>query len=252
VVATARAILSHPELKLAGVMTHLASADAPNPAPAYEQVAVFDRCVAMLREEGIEVPVQHVANSAATVRFPEFHKDMVRVGIAMYGLRPDIDMTLPDGVTPVMTLRSRASRIIPLTEGDTVSYGGTWRADAATHGALIPIGYADGYQRSLSSKGWMAIAGQRADIIGRVCMDQTIVHLPASAPEEMGQPVVIVGDGSDETAPAPTFDELGAIAGTIGYELVSTLARRVPKLYVRGDEVVAVADLEGYRALVTV
>ncbi len=249
--STARAILSHQELRLAGVMTHLASADAPDPTSAREQLAVFDRCIAMLREEGIEVPAQHVANSAATVRFPEFHKDMVRVGIAMYGLRPDIDLALPEGVKPVMTLHSRVSRVIPLSEGDAVSYGGTWRADAATHGALIPIGYADGYQRSLSSKGWMTIAGQRADIIGRVCMDQTIVHLPDGASAESGQPVVIAGDGSEATAPAPTFDELGAIAGTIGYELVATLARRVPKLYVRGGEVVAVADLEGYRSLVT-
>jgi alanine racemase len=158
--------------------------------------------MALLRDAGIEIPVQHVANSATTLRFPEYHKDMVRVGITMYGLRPAIDMSLPDGVRPVMTLHSRVARVIPLREGDTVSYGGTWRAETVAHGALIPIGYADGYQRALSSRGWMAIARERADVIGRVCMDQTIVRLPDAAPVETGQPVVIVGDGSPETAPA--------------------------------------------------
>ncbi|HVL22661.1 MAG TPA: alanine racemase [Thermomicrobiales bacterium] len=251
VVATARAILSHPELHLAGVFTHLACADVENSASAHEQVAIFDRCVAALREAGIDVPVHHVANSAATIRFPEFHRGMVRVGIAMYGLRPDISLPLPSGVKPVMTVHSRVARIIPLAPGDTVGYGGTWRAEVPAHGALIPIGYADGYQRALSSKGWMAIAGSRADVLGRVCMDQTIVRLPDAAPRESGQPVLIVGDGTPATLPAPTFDELGQAAGTIGYELVASLAARLPKLYVRGGEVVAVADLEGYRSLVT-
>jgi alanine racemase len=251
VVPTAQAILSHPELQLAGVFTHLACADVEDPAFAHEQVVIFDRCVTTLREAGIEVPVHHVANSAATIRFPGFHKDMVRVGIAMYGLRPDISLPLPDGVKPVMTVHSRVSRVIPLAPGDTVGYGGTWRAEEPAHGALIPIGYADGYQRALSSKGWMAIAGNRADILGRVCMDQTIVRLPVAAPRESGQPVVIVGDGTPATLPAPTFDELAQAAGTIGYELVASLAARLPKLYVRGGEVVAVADLEGFRALVT-
>ena len=251
VVATAQAILSHRELRLAGIMTHLAAADAPDPASAAEQVAVFDRSVANLREAGIEVPTQHVANSAATLRFPAYHKDLVRPGIAVYGLQPDPAVPLLPGMRPVMTVRGRATRIIPLAPGDAVGYGRTWRAEAPGRGALVPIGYADGYQRALSSKGWMAVDGARAEVIGRVCMDQTMIRLPDDATVEAGAPVIVVGDGTPETTPAPTFDELAALAGTIGYELVTSVARRLPRLYVRGGEVVGIADLEGYRALIT-
>lgn len=251
VVPTAQAILAHPELRLAGIMTHLAAADDPIPASAHEQVALFDRCVADLREAGIDVPAQHVANSAAILRMPEHHKDLVRAGIAMYGLHPSAHAPLLDGMRQVMTIRSRAMRLIPLAPGDAVGYGRTWRADSPGQAALVPIGYADGYQRSLSSRGWMAIGDARADVVGRVCMDQTMIRIPDGATVEAGAPIMVVGDGSTATAPAPTFDELADVAGTIGYELVTALAARLPKLYVRRGELVAVSDLAGYRALLT-
>ena len=126
VVEVAQTIGSLEQLRLAGVMTHLASADADDPALALDQVAAFDHCVQALREAGIEVPMQHLANSAATFRFPELHRDMVRVGIAMYGLVPDPDVPLPAPMKPVMTIHGRVRRVFDLASGDAVGYGGTY------------------------------------------------------------------------------------------------------------------------------
>lgn len=250
VVDSARAIMAHPELRLEGLMTHLASADETDTSSAHEQVRVFDECVARLAAAGIEIPVHHVANSATTVQFPQYHRDMVRPGLAVYGVRPAPHIPLPGNpgeMKQVLTVYSMVTRVIPLEAGDKVGYGGTWEATGTSRGALVPIGYADGYLRSLSSKGWMSISDIRADIIGRVCMDQTILLLPEGLPAETRQKVVIIGNGTDDTPGAPTLQDLAEAGGTIPHEFMTTLAPRVPKLYVRGGELVAVADLEGYR-----
>ncbi|HWV23870.1 MAG TPA: alanine racemase [Thermomicrobiales bacterium] len=249
VVASAREIMSHPELKLEGLMTHLACADEIDLTSAHEQVRVFDQCVQNLRDAGIEVPVHHVGNSATTVQFPEYHRNMVRPGLAMYGVRPAPHIPLPGNgkMKQILTVHSRVTRVIPLEPGDRVGYGGTWTAAGRSRGALVPIGYADGYLRSLSSRGWMSISETRANVIGRVCMDQTILLLPDDLPAKTRQRVVIVGNGTDETPSAPTLEELAIEANTIPHELMTGLAPRLPKLYVRGGKLVAVDDLSGYR-----
>lgn len=252
VVDAARAIREIPELRLEGLMSHFASADEVDLSSVHQQVAVFDDCARALCEAGIEIPVHHVCNSAATVQFPQYHKNMVRPGLAIYGVRPAPHIPLPgeQGVMKqVLTVHSMVSRIIPLAEGDRVSYGGTWEAQEETRGALVPIGYADGYSRSLSNTAWMAIGGKRADVIGRVCMDQTILHLPEGLPAETRQRVVIIGNGTDDTPGAPDLHELAAVGNTIPHEFMTTLAPRLPKLYMRHGRVVAVADLEGYRKI---
>ena len=240
-----------PELTLAGMMTHLASADAPDATATTAQVAAFDSAVAAVREAGIEVPVQHVANSAATLRFPHFHRDMVRIGIAMYGLLPNTSMSLLPGMRPAMTVFSRIGRLVPLEPGDAVSYGGTYRVEANERGALVPIGYGDGYRRGLSSRGWMAIGGERAEILGRVCMDQVVVRAPADGSSNVsgGDLVTVVGDGTAGTAGAPTLDELAELLDTISYEMATGITSRVPRLYTRDGNVVAIDDLHGYREL---
>jgi alanine racemase len=149
----------------------------------------------------------------------------------------------------VMTVHSMVSRVIPLEPGDRVSYGGTWAAASPTRAALVPIGYADGYSRSLSNTAWMTIGGRRADVVGRVCMDQTIVRLPDDLPAETRQRVVIIGNGTDETPCAPDLQDLARVGNTIPHEFMTTLAPRLPKLYMRHGKVVAVADLEGYRRI---
>lgn len=249
VVESAQAILAHPELQLEGLMTHIAGADEVDLTSATRQFAVFDECVERLTAAGIDVPVQHVANSATTVQFPDQHRSMVRVGLALHGVPPGPHKPLMPGMKQILTIHSRVTRIVPLEPGDRVSYGGTWEAKERTRGALVPIGYADGYLRSLSSRGWMSVSGHRADVIGRVCMDQTILRLPDDLPAETWQRVVVIGDGSPETDDAPNLEEVSAAAGTIPHEMMTGMAMRMPKLYVRGGLLVAVADLEGYRKL---
>ena len=250
VVDSAKAIMSHPELKLEGIMTHLACADEVDTGSAHRQVEIFDDCVKRLKAVGIEVPVHHVANSATAVQFPDYHRDMVRPGLAMYGVRPAPHVPLPGepGVMKqILTVYSMVTRVIPLEPGDKVGYGGTWEASTHTRGALVPIGYADGYLRALSSSGWMSISNVRAGVIGRVCMDQTILQLPEGLPAETRQLVVVIGNGTDETPGAPTLEDIAQVAGTIPHEMMTGLAPRLPKLYIRGGRLVAVHDLEGYR-----
>ncbi len=244
-----RTIASLKELRLDGIMTHLASADADDPASVTGQVADFDRCLEALAAAGLDVPMRHLANSAGTLRFPEYHRDMVRVGIAMYGLVPDASIPLSHPMRPVLTVHGRVTRVFDLAPGDQVGYGGTYRAAGNERAALIPIGYADGYRRALSSRGWMSIRGQRADVIGRVSMDQTVIRVPDGLAIEPGEPVVIAGDRTPAIPVAPTLDDLAALIDTIGYELASGLAPRLPRLYVRNGEPVAIADLHGHRDL---
>jgi alanine racemase len=252
VVDAAKLISSFPELKLEGLMTHFASADEPDTSSVHAQVRIFDQCVADLAAAGIEVPIHHVCNSAATVQFPEYHKHMVRPGIAGYGIKPAPHLDLPGEpgqMRQVVSIHSRVSRVIPLEPGDSVSYGGTWTATEPTRAALIPIGYADGYLRTLSNRSWAAISGERADVIGRVCMDQTMLHLPEGLPAETRQPVVVIGNGTDEMPHAPTLEDVAVVSESIPHEFITTMAPRLPKLYMRHGRLVAVADLEGYRKI---
>jgi alanine racemase len=249
VVNVAKAIRAHEQLSLDGLMTHLSSADDPDPASAFNQLAEFDRAVAMLRDAGIEIPQQHVANSAATLRFPEFHRDRVRSGVAGYGLRPDVGMILPETFRPILTVHGRVCRIIDLAPGDAVGYGRTYKLKQPERGGLVPIGYGDGYRRSFSSRAHMAIQGHRADVLGRISMDQTVIRLPDEVDVKLGDRVAIIGNGTPATAGAPTIDDLAELTGTISYELSCGLHARLPKLYIRGGDLVAIADLAGYREL---
>jgi alanine racemase len=250
VVDVARTITSLPELQWDGIMTHHASADAPDPAFTHRQAAVFDQCLADLRAAGFtNLPNQHVANTATTIRFPEYHRDMVRCGIGTHGLESDPEMPLPAPFRPATTIHGKIARVFDLVPGDVVGYGGTYSPDQPERAALVALGYADGYRRALSNTGYMAIRGQRADVIGRVSMDQCVIRVPAGMDIEAGEPVVIVGDGTEATPGAPTINELAVLSGGIAHDFIVGLAHRLPRLYVRGGEVVAVCDLAGYRTL---
>lgn len=245
-VEAARAIDSHPELRLDAVMTHLACADDPESNATNRQAAEFDRAIDAIRAAGIAVPSQHIANSPGTINFPHLHRDRVRVGTAMYGLQPDPAMLLPAPLRPVMTVHSRISRIHELQAGDCVSYGGTWTAEAPCRVGLVAIGYGDGYDRSGSSRAWMEVRGQRAPVRGRVCMDQTVIGVPGDAqPDDL---VTVIGDGQGGVAPG--VDQLAEMYGTISYDIACGLvAPRLAHLYVKAGRLVAITDLWGYREL---
>lgn len=248
-VSVTNAILSQPELRWAGLMTHLATADDPDTGFTHEQASRFDAAVAVLRAAGLDVPTQHLTNSAGTLRFPDLHRGMVRVGIALYGLRPDPAMELPHPMAPVLSIRSRVARVSKLPAGEGVNYGQTYRAKSDERVALVPIGYADGYPRTLTGQTTMVLGGRTAPLLGRVTMDQAVVRVPEVIDVRPGDPVIIAGNGAADGDGAPTLDDLASYAGTIGYELAVRLAARLPKIYVLGGSVIAVDELGGHRAV---
>lgn len=244
--AVAKKIVSHSSLHLCGVFSHFACADETDERPTRQQVGVFNDAVREMQQAGIDTGCLHVANSAATMRGRDYDFDMVRIGIALYGIAPSAEIRLWQGMKQAMTVRSRIHRLIALQPGDRVSYGGTYEALKHEMAALIPIGYADGYHRSLSNRAWMEIGSTRAPVRGRVCMDQTVVGLHNGARVNQGDEVIVVGDGSNN---APTLAQLADMAGTIPYELATSVSARVPRHFLQNGHVVAIEDLFGLRPI---
>jgi alanine racemase len=245
-VALGRMLRDLSALSFDGVFTHFACADELDERPTLEQANAFERVLVKLRTEGITPPLVHAANSAATMRFRPYHYDMVRIGIAMYGLPPSPETPLPAGVRPVLSIRSRVARVIELSPGDGVSYGHTYRAKDRERAALIPIGYGDGYRRGLSSRAWMGLSGKAAPVRGRVCMDQTVIGVPEDLIVDVGEEVVVAG--APESG-APDLATLAELTGTIPYELATGMAARVPRWYVRSGRTVAIEDWQGLRLI---
>ncbi len=234
-VATARQIDADEDLTLAGVCTHFASAEEDALGPTLQQMCCFEAFLGALAAAGIQPCSRHVANSAATLRFSQMHLDMVRVGLAMYGLNPSPNCSLPGSFRPILRVVSQIGRLHHLVSGDRVGYGGSFVATVPMVAALVPIGYADGYRRSLSSAAWMSIDGERAQVLGRVSMDQTVIGLPPRMEPVVDAEVAVFGDGS---AGEPTIDDIALLAGTNSYEVICGLGARVPRVYIEGDEVV--------------
>jgi len=232
VLELARALESMPSLRLEGAYTHFACADEADKSFTWRQ---FEEFMAVARE--LDVPIRHVANSAAILELPEMALDMVRAGIAIYGLYPSAAVSRSVVLRPILSLRSRVARVRVLAPGETVSYGRTWAAPGPSRVALVPIGYADGLTRLLSNRGTMLVRGRRAPIVGRICMDLTVVDVTAIHGVAEGDEVVILGTQGQESIPA---EEIAAHAGTISYEILCGISRRVPRVYVEGQRVVAV------------
>jgi alanine racemase len=239
-VALAQRVASDPYLHFAGLSTHFAVADEPDERFTLDQAAMLEQCRMELAALGIRPARVHLANSAATLRSSRYHFDLVRVGIALYGLPPARGITLPPDVRPALTVRGRIARLIDLAPGDTVGYGRTYTVDTHRQAALVPIGYADGYRRGLSGVAWMGWQGARAPVLGRVSMDQTVIAVPAGVLPAIGDEVTVFGGTGEEGAPSTS--ELAELLGTISYEVVTGITDRVPHLYTRGGEIVATAS----------
>ncbi|MGE0086408.1 MAG: alanine racemase [Desulfococcaceae bacterium] len=223
-----REILRLPGLESEGIFTHFAASDAKDKSHARIQMQRFSDFLGHLRREGMEFPIRHAANSAAIINLPESHLDMVRAGIALYGLRPSDEVTGEHlSLKPAMTLKTRIIHLKKADRGFSVSYGMTYQTPAPTVIATVSIGYADGYSRLLSNTGSMLVHGQRAKIAGRVCMDLTMLdagHIPDLA---IGDEVVAFGTQGHSSLPA---EELAVLIGTINYEIVSSLTSRVQRI----------------------
>jgi alanine racemase len=233
--AIAVRIAGDASLRLAGIYTHFASADEPDERFTEAQVECYARCVAAIAAAGVPLPARHVANSAGILTGRGTDFELVRLGISLYGLPPSTDIRLLPGMHPALSITSRVARIVPLAPGDTVGYNRTFRATRASRGALIPIGYADGYRRSLSSRGWVDLHGRRAPVIGRVSMDQIVVEIPDGSPTALGDPVTIMSDTDDD---APSVTEMAELMSTNVYEVLVGIRQRVPRVYLREGKLI--------------
>jgi alanine racemase len=215
-----------PGLALEGIFTHFSVADAEDLDYTRWQLARFQGVLERLAEAGVAWRYVHAANSAALLRLPAARFDMVRLGIAMYGLPPAPQVPLPAGFRPAMSWRTTVAQVKTLPPGSYVSYGNTYRTAGAETIAVIPVGYADGFRRAPTRWREVLVRGRRAPIVGRVCMDQTMIRVDHVPGVRVGDEVVLIGAQGDD---AITADEVADWLGTINYEVVSEILARVPR-----------------------
>ncbi|MBQ0000808.1 MAG: alanine racemase [Clostridiales bacterium] len=225
-----KAISELPNLEIEGMFTHFARADEYDVAPAYVQLGRYDAFEKLLSENGIHVPVLHCANSAGIMRVPEAQHHMVRAGITIYGIYPSDEVErelLP--LKPAMELKSRVTYVKDVPAGCGISYGAKYVTEETRRVATIPVGYADGYSRGLSNKGYVLIHGKKAPILGRVCMDQFMVDVTDIPDVKRGDAVTLIGADGDEFI---SIEYLGDLSGRFSYEFACEISKRVPRVYI--------------------
>ena len=216
-------------IEIEGIFTHFARADETDPAPAYQQMETFEQFIHALEEKGLSISVKHCSNSAGILRMKEANMNVVRAGIILYGLYPsdEVEKDLVP-LEPAMELKSHIVYIKTLEPGVAVSYGGTYVTSRPTRVATIPVGYADGYCRGLSNKGFVLIHGKKAPILGRICMDQFMVDVTDIPEAQEADEVTLLGRDQKEQI---TMEELGNLSGRFNYEFACCISRRVPRIY---------------------
>jgi alanine racemase len=211
-----------------GIFTHYATADETDKNFSKNQLKAFAGFLAELKKAGVEPPVKHISNSAGIIEFEGEHFDMVRMGIMTYGLYPSDEVDKNFGLKPALSFVTRISHIKTLPAGRGISYGLTYTTTAETLVATIPVGYADGYPRALSNKGKVLLHGKFAPILGRVCMDQTMIDVSGIPEAKFGDEVILVGEQRGKRI---TVEELAAPAASFNYEFVCGIGKRVTRLY---------------------
>lgn len=219
-----------PNIEIEGVFTHFATADEANPDYSNKQFSLFTEFTEKLEKMGINVPIKHICNSAGILQFPERHLDMVRAGILTYGLYPsDFVDKSKLSLKPALSLKTHVVNIRKVSKGTSISYGRTYTPDRDIVVATIPVGYADGYPRVLSNRGRVLIKGKYAPIIGRICMDQIMVDITSIPGTEIDDSVTLIGYDGDKYISA---DEIASLSGTINYEIICQIGKRIPRNYV--------------------
>lgn len=228
-------------IEVEGIFTHFARADEKDKTAVYRQISLFKDFLELIeRETGKKIAVRHCSNSAGIVELPQANMDVVRAGITLYGLWPS-DQVRKDivSLTPALSLYSRIVYIKEIEAGTSVSYGGTFTAEDKMRIATIPVGYGDGYPRGLSQKGYVLVRGQKAPILGRVCMDQFMVDVTKISEAAEGDRVTLIGrDGQEEI----TMEQLGDLSGRFNYEFACDLGKRVPRVYIKEGKILCTKD----------
>lgn len=218
-----------PWIEVEGIYSHFANADAADLGHARLQLERFQDVLSFYEKRSLPTPVRHMANSAALLQLPESRMDMVRPGILLYGVLPDAGLVRPEGIEPALAWKSRVVYFKVVRPGHPVSYGSTWQSDHAVRMVTVPVGYGDGYFRSLSNKAAVLIRGRRYPQVGAVCMDQIMVDIENDSAYNGDETTLIGADGSERI----TVEDLAAWAGTIPYEILTAINTRVPRLYRR-------------------
>jgi len=227
VVALVREIHALPGLQLEGIFTHFAMADTVDLTHAHMQLNRFLRVLQALEEQGMRPPLVHADNSAALLSLPETRFDMVRPGIALYGLDPSDDVRLPEGFRPALSFKTQVAQVKIIPAGEGISYGCTYVTEEPTRIAVLPVGYADGFRRGPSNWGTVLLHGQEAPIVGRVCMDQCMVNVSHLPQTRVGDEVLLIGRQGAATL---TAEQVAQRLGTSNYEVVSAILARVPRV----------------------
>ena len=225
-------IFTLPNINVAGIFTHFARADELEHEPTKKQIKRFGAFAKELSKKGINIPLHHCSNSAAIMQFAEANMNVVRAGISIYGLYPSKEMMeLEMRLTPAMAITSHITHLKVVDEGEAISYGGIHVTKKKTKVATIPVGYADGYARSLSNKGYILVKGQKAPILGRICMDQFMVDVSNITDVKELDEVTLLGKSVNEVI---TMEELGELSGRFNYEFACGIGKRVPRVYKEG------------------
>lgn len=215
-------------LRLEGLMTHLADADNHDASHTEAQVVRFQETLEALRQRGFTVPLAHAANSAAIVKYPATHYSLVRPGIMLYGYHTLTKEEAAPDLRPILTWKATVAHLRTIEPGDSVSYNRTFVATRRSRIAVLPVGYADGYNRLLSNRGVVLIEGRRAPVVGRVCMDMTMVDVTDVPGVEVGHEAILIGQQGPEQI---TAADLASWQQTIPYEVLCAIGPRVPRRY---------------------
>lgn len=219
-----------PNIEIEGIFTHFASADQAELTYTKEQTSIFHGFLKELQQVGIEVPMIHAANSAGIIMHQNTYFNMVRLGIALYGHYPSEETAARGlGLIPAMSLKTQVVHVKELPKGNTIGYNRTYTTEEKTKIATIPIGYADGYGRGLSNKGRVLIRGEYAPVVGNVCMDQFMVDVTHINNVHVGDEVVIFGKQKEKEI---AVEEIAKVLGTINYEIICMIGKRIPRVYV--------------------
>lgn len=226
-----------PNVIIEGMFSHFSTSDEADETYTRMQFARFMYVYDSLKEQGVEIPIKHICNSAGIMMYPEYHLDMVRPGIILYGMYPsdEVDKSRLE-LKYVMSLKSSITYVKEIEDRRGVSYGKEYIADGMAKIATVPIGYADGYTRLLAKKARIAVNGKLYPIAGRICMDQCMIDVASGNNIKRGDEALIFGDG------AVTADDLANWLGTINYEITCMVSRRIPRVYIKGGRIVKVLE----------
>ncbi|MCT4604749.1 MAG: alanine racemase [Marinisporobacter sp.] len=239
-VAIVKEIDRLPNVVVEGIFTHFAVADAINKTFTHQQYEKFINFSKRLKEEGIDIPIKHVSNSAAIIDLPEMNLDMVRAGVILYGLYPS-DEVKKDimKLKPALTLKAKISHVKELDEEMGISYGLKYVTDKKSKIATIPIGYADGFTRMLSGKAKALVGGKKVPVVGRICMDQCMLDVTEVENVKVGDEVILIGTDGNNTILA---EDIGNLLNTINYEIVCMVGRRIPRVYMKNNKIIKIKD----------